>query len=505
MIELKEAQKRAVDRTRSIRGPVWLRGETGTGKTITSIRTCLEDLEQMGVAGRVLVVVPERMLMEKWCDEIRLMGAEPFMLGGPKETTALLEAAAEIWPRWVVVSYNALSFTAGRAVKAMTGCFSHIIFDESQKAKSPGSKRVRRWKRFVKNNFVKLHAALKAGDRLGDWDHCRTLMLSATPLIHNAIDLITQYGVAAIQDELAPVVEYQKRAITPEIVVDVPVGWDAEAIESGRVAEVLGRRRTELLQKDVFPPELPPMIEERWGMDLGSAEDLHAELVAQAVRDDDSDDLVEQWGDVFWRALAGENGPDFWEALDILAGSLRHERNLKCRARTMPMMLWGLFLRAEGLRMAPAVADRLAELERPAVVFANHKEPLYRIRDRLEGRVRTGLYTGAQSPAQARAAKEALRVGGIDILLATYQKGGVGVEFTPTPVVVLAQRSPSPADMEQAKARIYRLNSVGQTWSHTCLGLLEGGITRLEQSLSSIIAKKQEEAKVAGLEGTLGR
>ena len=484
----------------AVRGPMWLRGETGTGKTLTSIKACILGLERLEGPGRVLVVVPERMLMEKWCAEIEMLDREPFLLGGKKDVQKLFDMAESDRPEWVVVSYNALSFSAGDGVRAMTGSFTHIIFDESQKAKSPGSKRVRKWKKFVKANFVKI---LK--ERPAVRDHLKVLMLSATPLIHNAIDLITQYQVSGVGGELdeAGIMDYEVKEIAQGVEVRIPLGWNEDAIKRGQVAKVLGRRRTELLQADVFPADLPPMIEERWELDLGSEDDLHAALMGQAVRPDDSDDLIEQWGDVLRMAIAGEQGMDFWESLHVLASSLRYERKLRCKADTMPMMIWGLFLRAEGLRIVGAVHERLMDLGRQAVVFANHKEPLYRLRDAM-GDVPNALYTGAQSPGQAREAKADLRAGRVDFLLATYQKGGVGVEFTPTPVVVLAQRSPSPADMEQAKARIYRLNSVGQTWAYTCVGRLNGEVTRLEHSLSSIIERKQGEAAIAGLAGTLG-
>jgi SNF2 family DNA or RNA helicase len=108
-----------------------------------------------------------------------------------------------------------------------------------------------------------------------------------------------------------------------------------------------------------------------------------------------------------------------------------------------------------------ALMDILEDMEdRPAVVFALHKQLIYLAQKRLyKAKISYGMITGDQSVIDRDIAIKEFQEGKLRIMLCTIQAGSEGITLTRSNTAIFLQRSYSRIQNNQAEARVHRIGS----------------------------------------------
>ena len=106
--------------------------------------------------------------------------------------------------------------------------------------------------------------------------------------------------------------------------------------------------------------------------------------------------------------------------------------------------------------------DELIKKDKAVVVFSNFIQPLKLLQNHLGG----GLLTGEQSLLEREIAINSFQKGEINLLLATYGTGGLGLTLNRARHVVLIERPWTPGDVSQAEDRCHRLGMHGPLTCH---------------------------------------
>ena len=149
-----------------------------------------------------------------------------------------------------------------------------------------------------------------------------------------------------------------------------------------------------------------------------------------------------------------------------------------------------------------AKIDMVLELVKNAngnklVIFSQYKEPLRKLKEELKEKA--VLYTGDESTEDRNRAVEAFQSNpDIQVFLGSIKAGGLGITRTAASTTLMMDLPWTPADMEQAEARIHRIGQKNAVLACRliCRDTIEESILTLlgkkKEVISNILGERQE-------------
>ena len=149
-----------------------------------------------------------------------------------------------------------------------------------------------------------------------------------------------------------------------------------------------------------------------------------------------------------------------------------------------------------------AKIDMVLELVKNAngnklVIFSQYKEPLRKLKEELKEKA--VLYTGDESTEDRNRAVEAFQSNpDIQVFLGSIKAGGLGITLTAASTTLMMDLPWTPADMEQAEARIHRIGQKNAVLACRliCRDTIEESILTLlgkkKEVISNILGERQE-------------
>jgi len=407
--------------------------DPGTGKTLTTLLGLLELRErgELPLAAPMLVVCPAS-VVDSWIrDATRWMPWRVAAWRGPQRHR-LADARHDLY----VTSYDTMHRDVSSAhgpMPLLAKGFAAVVLDEAHLIKSPKSARSKA--------ALKLARAAKV-----------VVPLSGTPITHHAGDL--HQALKAMDPVSWPSAE----RFAARYLDVVPGDYSEDVLGLNRFREpefrlcLTGHYRR-LAKEDVLP-ELPPKV----------YSERRVTLPPEARRAYD-----EMERDMLARLEDGQEMPAF----DALAQLMRllALANSACDVEIahgpdtdeltgLPKMHVHVHPKEPSWKIDELVAVLEERRGRQSVVFAPSAKLIRLAGARLEREgYRIGWVIGGQSQRERTETIEKFQAGGLDVILATVQAGGVGITLTAADTIVFLQRPWSFVDASQAEDRAHRIGS----------------------------------------------
>ena len=443
----------------SARPSTLIADEMGLGKTIQGLGVVNLDPH----THRRVLVITRPGLKANWVHEART-----WLVDG-REVTSI---DAGRWPDeepdpWLAVLGYESAHRHAEALRAKP--WDLLIADEAHHLKNPDARRTR---------HVVGHRARRVAERIVPVPAGRKVLLTGTPIMTRPIDL------HSLLHWLEPG-EWGNRREFGRRYCDAHqgrFGW----IESGatRLDELNARLEARIMirrrKRDVFR-DLPAKVRQT--------------LVLAAPGRAGREALAEER-----RVLAALE-----EALR--SGALR-ERRRHLREELAQARL------ATARTKVPEVVEQVRAAreagEPQCVVFAHHHEIVDRVHEGLDPDVRAAKADGRADPKSRRAVEEAFTRGEIEVLVASWDAMGVGVNLQSCSRVVFAELDWSPSVMSQAEDRCHRIGQDRTVFvTHVVLdgsvdALIARSVTRKQRIVEEAIDGGPPEADEAMLEALAG-